>query len=128
MQPPLDFDDPQLPRIDFVVISHDHYDHLDFSSVKQLHRRFGAALTWFASIAFTCLIHLQAVCLNSIRFHRYVPLKLGNWFVSCGIDKDCVVELDWWQTTQHKDSKVTVALTPAQVQPLPSKPLSKSCT
>ena len=61
------------------------------------------------------------MCLNSIRCNRYVPLKLGKWFVSCGIDKDCIVELDWWQKTQHKDSKVTIALTPAQVQPLSCK-------
>lgn len=46
---------------------------------------------------------------------RYVPLKLGKWFVSCGIPASNVVELDWWQEAQHNGGKVTVALTPAQV-------------
>ena len=47
---------------------------------------------------------------------RYVPLKLGKWFISCGIPRDKIVELDWWQEVQHRDSGVTVALTPAQVR------------
>ena len=46
-----------------------------------------------------------------------MPLKLGKWFEGMGIGKECVVELDWWQQTQHKETKVTVALTPAQVRP-----------
>ena len=46
VQPPFKLDDPQLPHIHFVVISHNHYDHLDYNSVMQLHKRFGDDLTW----------------------------------------------------------------------------------
>lgn len=70
--PGIAFDD--LPRIDAVVISHNHYDHLDAGTVDRLHKRFGDAL----------------------RF--YVPLGLKPWFQERGIDN--VSELDWWDEAQ----------------------------
>lgn len=61
----------QLPRIDVVIISHNHYDHLDAATIKELGNR-----------------------------PRYfVPLGLKEWFSRRGIDN--VVELDWWQTAEH---------------------------
>lgn len=36
----------QLPRVDAVVISHSHYDHLDVGSVASLNARFGGSLRW----------------------------------------------------------------------------------
>lgn len=62
------FDD--LPKIDVVVISHNHYDHLDADTVDRLHARFGDDL------------------------HFFVPLGLKPWFNDRGIDN--VSELDWW--------------------------------
>jgi L-ascorbate metabolism protein UlaG (beta-lactamase superfamily) len=58
-----------LPRIDVVLISHSHYDHLDAETIDRIARR-GA--TQFV-----------------------VPLGLGEWFRDRGIDR--VIELDWWQ-------------------------------
>ena len=52
VQPALSLDDPKLPHIHFVVISHNHYDHLDYNSVMQLHKRFGNDLAWYVQI--TC--------------------------------------------------------------------------
>ena len=60
-----------LPEIDIVVISHDHYDSLDESSVVSLHNRRGGHKTTF-----------------------FVPMGLKAWFTDLGISK--VVELDWW--------------------------------
>ncbi|XP_053572513.1 N-acyl-phosphatidylethanolamine-hydrolyzing phospholipase D [Bombina bombina] len=79
----------QLPKIDAVVISHNHYDHLDYNTVHGLNVRFGAELRWF------------------------VPLGLLNWMQSCGCEN--VIELDWWeQNCVPGHDEVTFVFTPAQ--------------
>lgn len=62
-----------MPPIHLVLISHNHYDHLDEPTVRQLHRRFGDRLCF---------------C---------VPMGLRSWFEKRGIHN--LVELDWWQST-----------------------------
>ena len=62
----------ELPHVDVVVISHNHYDHLDSASVKALAAQAG----------------------GSPRF--VVPLGLAGWFKARGISD--VVELDWWES------------------------------
>ncbi len=59
-----------LPPVDFVLLSHDHYDHADWPSVKRL-----AAL--------------------GVRF--VVPLGLGEWVRDAGGE---AIELDWWQEVE----------------------------
>ncbi|XP_056133067.1 N-acyl-phosphatidylethanolamine-hydrolyzing phospholipase D [Lampris incognitus] len=79
----------QLPRIDAVLISHSHYDHLDAGSVASLNARFGGELRWF------------------------VPLGLMDWLVKAGCEN--VMELDWWEENcvpGHDD--ITFVCTPAQ--------------
>ncbi|CAG5927578.1 unnamed protein product [Menidia menidia] len=79
----------QLPRIDAVVISHSHYDHLDAGSVASLNARFGGELRWF------------------------VPLGLMDWLAKAGCEN--VMELDWWEENcvpGHDD--VTFVCTPSQ--------------
>lgn len=73
-----------LPPIHAVVISHDHYDHLDLETVTRLAREH--APTFF------------------------VPLGLKAWFTDAGIQK--VVELDWWQSSRV--GPLTITSTPAQ--------------
>ncbi|MEO6292088.1 MAG: MBL fold metallo-hydrolase, partial [Burkholderiaceae bacterium] len=78
-----------LPPIDAVLISHNHYDHLDRASVALLDERAKAAgkTTVF-----------------------FVPLGLKTWFNDLGITS--VVELDWWQ--HHTLKGVDFHLTPVQ--------------
>ena len=82
--PALTFD--ELPHIDMVVISHNHYDHLDEGTVRRLAQQPG----------------------GSPRF--FVPLGNRAWFKQLGIDD--VVEMDWWDKQLFKGLEVT--LTPVQ--------------
>jgi L-ascorbate metabolism protein UlaG (beta-lactamase superfamily) len=75
----------QLPHIDIVLISHNHYDHLDVGSVERLARQQG----------------------GPPRF--YVPLGLKPWFANLGIVAD---EMDWWDA--RNDSGLVVHFVPSQ--------------
>ena len=75
----------QMPPIDFIVISHNHFDSLDRDTVLE----FGDSVIW------------------------YVPLGLKGWFVEHGVSAARVIELDWWQSHRF-DSRIEVTLTPAQ--------------
>lgn len=64
----------ELGKIDAVIISHSHYDHLDYNTIKSL----GASVTYF------------------------VPLGIGAWFKSNFPGYKCV-ELDWWGSSKIGD-------------------------
>ncbi len=72
----------ELPHIDLVVISHNHYDALDAGSIERLAARPGGRQTLFV-----------------------VPLGLKSWFADRGIQN--VVELDWWQEARTDVLSVT---------------------
>lgn len=65
--PPLSLDD--LPKLDAVLISHDHYDHLDYPTIVQLKDR-------------------------DTRF--IMPLGVGAHLEYWGVAADRITELDWW--------------------------------
>jgi N-acyl-phosphatidylethanolamine-hydrolysing phospholipase D len=71
-----------IPTIDAVVISHNHYDHLSYPTVKTL-----------------------AAQHPNLQF--FVPLGNEKWFKSCGLNN--VTEMDWWERRElrlsRKDSK-----------------------
>ncbi len=76
-----------LPSLDAVVISHDHYDHLDYGTICQLAR-------------------------SDVRF--YTSLGVGAHLESWGVHPERITELDWWETAQlpHRDLEITA--TPSQ--------------
>lgn len=82
-QPLIAFDD--LPTIDAVLISHDHYDHLDYATI---------------------------VALNAREVMFVVPLGVGAHLASWGVPETRIVELDWWQRTQL--AGVEIISTPAR--------------
>ena len=65
-----------LPDLDIVVISHNHYDHLDKSTVLGIYEKQKSKPPLFL-----------------------VPLGMKEWFVNIGI-KSGVIELDWWESHQ----------------------------
>jgi N-acyl-phosphatidylethanolamine-hydrolysing phospholipase D len=75
-----------LPRIDVVLISHNHYDHLDEQSVRALASQKGGAPLYL------------------------VPMGNGAWFKALGISS--VVDMAWWQS--HKVQDVEFVFTPVQ--------------
>jgi N-acyl-phosphatidylethanolamine-hydrolysing phospholipase D len=76
----------ELPHIDAVLISHNHYDHLDRGSIKALAAQAGGAPLFLA------------------------PLGLLKWLARQGV-RDAV-ELDWWES--RRVGAVEFHLTPAQ--------------
>jgi N-acyl-phosphatidylethanolamine-hydrolysing phospholipase D len=75
-----------LPKIDVVLISHNHYDHLDVDSAKALASQSGGAPLFI------------------------VPLGVKDWFAKLGITN--VKELDWWDSVAEKG--VEFNFTPVQ--------------
>ena len=74
-----------LPRIDLIVISHNHYDHLDIETLKKVHEAYEPRVI--------------------------APLGVGRMLNSNGINK--VFELNWWEN-KVIDSDITVHAVQAQ--------------
>ncbi len=75
----------KLPKIDMVILSHDHYDHLDYGSIIKLKDK--------VKVFFT-------------------PLGVGAHLTEWGVDTKSIVEMDWWEETFFKG--VSLKCTPAQ--------------
>lgn len=67
-----EFSPDDLPVIDCLLITHDHWDHLDYATVNMLHDKI-----------------ISIVC----------PLGVGEHFEYWGFENDQIKELDWWQST-----------------------------
>ena len=81
--PPLTLE--QLPPIEGLILSHDHYDHLDVPTIHYLAQR------------------VQ---------HYLVPLGVKARLVEMGVPADRIEELDWWQS--RKVGAVHITSTPSQ--------------
>lgn len=68
-----------LPRPDAVVISHDHYDHLDYLSIREMRE-------WDTKF--------------------FVPLGVGAHLLSWGVDGSKIEELDWYEERSLGDSRL----------------------
>ncbi len=62
-----------MPHLDAILISHDHYDHLDYNVISQLKD-------------------------SSVKF--YMPLGVGAHFEKWGIDTSRIREFDWWDKAE----------------------------
>ncbi len=81
---PLNIDD--LPEIDLVLISHNHYDHLNSYTIEKIHPKVKQFI---------------------------VPLLVGAELEKMGVPREKIIELDWWEeTTPFED--FLIAFTPTQ--------------
>jgi L-ascorbate metabolism protein UlaG (beta-lactamase superfamily) len=71
-----------LPPIDLVVVSHDHYDHLDYPTIRELAK---------SEVPFVTSLGVGA--------------HLELW----GVRGERVTELDWWESHEHAGLKITAA-------------------
>jgi L-ascorbate metabolism protein UlaG (beta-lactamase superfamily) len=76
-----------LPPIDLVIVSHDHYDHLDYPTVRRLVRRGASFVT---------------------------SLGVGAHLEAWGADPQSIVELDWWESHVPANTGLTVTAAPSQ--------------
>lgn len=74
----------KIQTIDAVLLTHDHYDHLDYESVKKLKNKTG---------------------------HFFVPLGVSSHLIRWGVPEEKITELNWWQETEFDG--LTLALTPS---------------
>lgn len=72
----------ELPHIDLVFISHDHYDHLDYQSIQKLKEKVD---------------------------QFYVPLGIGRHLIDWGVTESAIREFDWWDEHQSEDFKFVFA-------------------
>lgn len=75
-----------MPQIDVLIISHDHYDHLDYRTLKKLRTKIKLAV---------------------------VPLGIGSDLVYWGFDRKKIIELNWNQSTTTTGG-IQITATPAQ--------------
>ena len=77
----------EMPPVDLVVVSHDHYDHLDYPTIRELS---GHDVPFVTSLG--------------------VGAHLEYW----GVNPERIVELDWWESHRLPGTELTVTAAPSQ--------------
>jgi L-ascorbate metabolism protein UlaG (beta-lactamase superfamily) len=76
-----------MPPIDLVVISHDHYDHLDYPSIRELAK---------SEVPFV------------------TSLGVGAHLEAWGVQAERITELDWWESYTLPNADLTITAAPSQ--------------
>jgi L-ascorbate metabolism protein UlaG (beta-lactamase superfamily) len=77
----------EMPPVDLVVVSHDHYDHLDYPTIR-------------------------ALANTDVPF--VTSLGVGAHLEAWGVRPERIVELDWWESHELADNGLTVTAAPSQ--------------
>lgn len=83
-----------LPRIDVLLLTHDHYDHLDFSTILKLKSK------------------VKIIC---------TPYGVGSHLEYWGVDRDIIQEFDWWDS---KDLGNDISKLPVELIAAPARHFS----
>ena len=88
---PKPFDMTNIPRIDdlpekidVVLITHDHYDHLDYKTIKKIHPKVG-------------------------KF--FVPLGVKSHLIKWGVPQEKIEEIEWYENASYKNTDFTLTPT-----------------
>src|SRR5712671_406956 len=76
-----------MPPVDLVLVSHDHYDHLDYPTIRELAK-------------------------HDVPF--VTSLGVGAHLEAWGVRPERIVELEWWESHNVPGSEVTVTAAPSQ--------------
>ncbi len=76
-----------MPQVDLVVVSHDHYDHLDYPTIHELAK---------GDVPFV------------------TSLGVGAHLESWGVRPERIAELDWWESHRVPNTGLTVTAAPSQ--------------
>lgn len=76
----------ELPLIDYLVITHDHFDHLDYTTIRKIRSKVG---------------------------HVICGLGVGSHFDRWGYAPENITELDWWETA-HLENGMSLTATPVR--------------
>ena len=77
----------KMPPVDLVLVSHDHYDHLDYSTIREL-------------------AHVDEPFVTS--------LGVGAHLQAWGVPAERITELDWWESHRLPGTDLTVTAAPSQ--------------
>ena len=77
----------KLPPIDLVIVSHDHYDHLDYPTIVELAK---------SEVPFV------------------TSLGVGAHLEAWGVPPQRITELDWWETYQLPKAELSITAAPSQ--------------
>ncbi len=69
-----------FPDIDLLLMTHDHYDHLDLDSIKKL--------------------------IPKVK-HYFVALGVGRHLIGWGVEESKITEFDWWDNQSFEDISIT---------------------
>ena len=69
-----------FPEIDLLLLTHDHYDHLDLDSIEKL---------------------------KSKTKQYYVALGIKRHLIQWGVDENKIQEFDWWNQSSYDDIEIT---------------------
>ncbi len=75
-----------IPKFDYLIITHDHWDHLDYQTILELKGKYDKVIT---------------------------GLGVGAHLLRWGVPSNKIVELDWWDEKKF-DDKLSVVSTPAR--------------
>src|SRR5262245_37748633 len=76
-----------MPALDLVIVSHDHYDHLDYPTIRKLAKGTVPIVT---------------------------SLGVGAHLEAWGVDPARIAELDWWESYELPNGELTVTAAPSQ--------------